>query len=66
MIATAIALTIDPLFLRHDLMIELSRLEMAIEDMRSNNTPSDEPALEPLKIRLECINEALKQLPDKY
>ncbi len=66
MIATAIALTIDPLFLRHDLMIELSRLEMAIEDIRSHSASTGEPAIEPLKIRLECINEALKQLPDKY
>lgn len=63
MIATAVALTIDPLFLRHDLMIELSRLEMTIENLRSGNL-KEQALIEPLKQRLSYLNDALKNLPD--
>jgi len=61
MLAAAVALTINPLFLRHDLMIELGRLEMAIEDVRSHHSANDH-ALTPLETKLARINEALTRL----
>ncbi len=60
MLATAAALTINPLFLRHDLMIELGRLEMAIEDVRSHS--ANDQALTPLETKMARINEALTRL----
>jgi len=60
--ATAAALTVNPLFLRHDLMIELGRLEMAIEDARSHPSANDQHALNPLETKLARINEALSRL----
>lgn len=62
MLATAAALTVNPLFLRHDLMIELGRLEMAIEDVRSHSSANDQHALNPLETKLARINEALSRL----
>lgn len=62
MLATAAALTVNPLFLRHDLMIELGRLEMAIEDVRSHPSANDQHSLTPLETKLARINEALSRL----
>ena len=62
MLATAAALTINPLFLRHDLMIELGRLEMAIEDVRSHHSANDHQTLTPLETKLARISEALTRL----
>lgn len=53
-------MSINPLFLRHDLMIELGRLEMAIEGARSEATES---SLDQLETRFAKINEALSRLP---
>jgi hypothetical protein len=36
--ANVTSLTVDPMFLRHDLLIELGRLEMAIGDIRSSDS----------------------------
>jgi hypothetical protein len=55
------SMSINPLFLRHDLMIELGRLEMAIDSARSETQP--EAALGPLETRFAKINEALSKLP---
>ncbi|MBA8887276.1 hypothetical protein FHW12_001490 [Dokdonella fugitiva] len=54
-------MSINPLFLRHDLMIELGRLEMAIEGARSE-APSN-TSLDQLETRFAKINEALSRLP---
>ena len=61
MLATAIALTVNPLFLRHDLMIELGRLEMAIEDVRSHSA-NEQQELNPLQTKLARVTEALNRL----
>ena len=61
MLATAIALTVNPLFLRHDLMIELGRLEMAIEDVRSHSA-NEHQELNPLEVKLARVTEALSRL----
>jgi hypothetical protein len=60
MLASAPTINVNPLFLAHDLMIEVSRLEMAIEDIRSHK-PANEalPLVSPLESRLARINEAL-------
>jgi len=57
-IATA---AFNPLFLRHDLMIELGRLEMAIDDARSHAAAND--TVGQLETRCARINEALAKLP---
>jgi hypothetical protein len=65
MLATAATLTLNPLFLRHDLMIEMGRLEMAIDYARSHSSPeaaNDQQALAPLESKLARINEALSRL----
>jgi hypothetical protein len=51
----------NPLFLRHDLMIELGRLEMAIDDARMHQAAND--TVGQLESRCARINEALAKLP---
>jgi hypothetical protein len=55
------SMSINPLFLRHDLMIELGRLEMAIDHARTDAQPQD--MLGQLETRFAKINEALSRLP---
>jgi hypothetical protein len=59
MLATASAITVNPMFLRHDLMIELGRLEMAIEDVRNQDSAND---VAPLESRIAHISNALSRL----
>ncbi|MEO5621965.1 MAG: hypothetical protein ABJB02_02840 [Dokdonella sp.] len=54
-------MSLNPLFLRHDLMIELGRLEMAIDYARGQTVADD--AVGQLQTRCAKINEALSQLP---
>ena len=62
MLATAAVMTLNPLFLRHDLMIEMSRLELAIEDARHHTSANDANAVAPLETKLAHITEALSRL----
>ena len=62
MLADAASLTLNPLFLRHDLMIEMGRLEMAIDYARGHDAANDQQALAPLENKLARINEALSRL----
>ena len=62
MLAAIDTLSLNPLFLRHDLLIELGRLEMAIEDARAHPSANDQSSLTPLRQRLERVNEALHRL----
>jgi hypothetical protein len=52
---------LNPLFVRHDLMIELGRLEMALDSVRSHGSAND--AVHQLESRCAKISEALSQLP---
>ena len=64
MIANAAAMNLNPLFLRHDLMIELGRLEMAMQDMRETiSMEQTPPQFQQLESRRARINEALSRLP---
>ena len=64
MISSAASMNLNPLFLRHDLMIELGRLEMAMQDMRSAAAMDQATAqLQQLESRRARINEALSRLP---
>ncbi|WP_423930345.1 hypothetical protein [Dokdonella sp.] len=57
-------MNLNPLFLRHDLMIELGRLEMAMQDMQGTSTIDQGTAqLKQLENRRARINEALSRLP---
>jgi len=62
MLANAAGLTLNPLFLRHDLMIEMGRLEMALDYARTHDAANDQRALAPLETKLARINEALKRI----
>jgi hypothetical protein len=57
----AASMSFNPLFLRHDLMIELGRLEMAIDNARHEKAAND--TLGQLESRCARINEALSKLP---
>ena len=54
--------TTNTTFLRHDLMIEMGRLEMAIDYARTHDAANDTQALAPLENKLARINEALSRL----
>ncbi len=57
-------ISLNPLFLRHDLMIELGRLEMAMQDMRGSSAVDQATSqLQQLESRRARINEALSRLP---
>ena len=55
------SVSFNPLFLRHDLMIELGRLEMAIDKARAQVAAND--TVGQLESRCAHINEALSKLP---
>lgn len=57
----ATVMNVNPLFLRHDLMIELGRLEMAIDSARSQEAANE--TVGQLVSRCARINEALSKLP---
>jgi len=59
---TRTSMTVNPLFLRHDLLIELGRLEMAIEDAREQASSNDRDMISPLETKKQRINEALVRL----
>jgi hypothetical protein len=58
---TSASMSINPLFLRHDLMIELGRLEMAIDQARTQPAAND--TVGQLESRCARISEALSKLP---
>jgi hypothetical protein len=60
MLANVTSLTVNPMFLRHDLLIELGRLETAIEIMRDQPPAND---LTMLESRRSVISHALQYLP---
>jgi hypothetical protein len=62
MLAAIDTLSLNPLFLRHDLLIELGRLEMAIESARTQAPANDHQQIAPLEQRLARVNEALSRL----
>lgn len=51
---------VNPLFLRQDLLIEMSRLELAIRDIREHRAANvATPLVAPLESRIARLNEAL-------
>ncbi|HQV49141.1 MAG TPA: hypothetical protein PLF10_07655 [Dokdonella sp.] len=64
MISSIATMSVNPLFLRHDLMIELGRLEMAMQDMRDTSALDLATSqIQQLETRRARINEALSRLP---
>ena len=55
------SMSFNPLFLRHDLMIELGRLELAIDSARTA-APATNATVGQLETRCARINEALSKL----
>lgn len=55
---------LDPLFLRHDLMIELGRVDMAITRMETGESQANASGqVSDLEARRAQLNEALSRLP---
>jgi len=61
--ANVTSLTVNPMFLHHDLLIELGRLEMAIGDIRSSVPPNDRPDLDVLESAQSTILQTLGRIP---
>lgn len=58
------AIRVNPLFVRHDLMIEMARLEMEIEDVREHKPEQDPQSnVVSLKKRLEKVAHVLSRIP---
>jgi hypothetical protein len=57
---------INPLFLRHDLMIELGRLEMAMEDACGRQGANDNSMIETLQTKHARVAAALSKLSEMH
>ena len=66
MLASLSSLTVNPMFLRHDLLIELGRVEIAISDIRNQlQAPANEHNdLVVLENRRATISQALDRITD--
>jgi hypothetical protein len=62
MLAADVDKTFQPLFLRHDLMIELGRLEKAIEEIRDTAPANDARQTASLEERYARISAVLDRL----
>jgi len=62
MLANVNSLTVNPMFLRHDLLIELGRLEIAIGDIRRQSPANDPPELSALETRHSTLSLALGRI----
>ena len=60
MFSDVTSVTVNPMFLRHDLMIELGRLETAIDSMRDHVSANSDLAV--LKSRRETLSDTLQRL----
>lgn len=56
------AVAVNPLFVRHDLMVEMARIEMQIEDMEEHNVTCADAEIIPLRQRMEKISHVLSQV----
>jgi hypothetical protein len=63
MFANVTSLTVDPMFLRLDLLIELGRLDIAIGDIRSNVATNDRADLLVLESAQSTIRKTLGRIP---
>lgn len=59
----AAASPLGPVFLRHDLMIELGRLEAIIEDARCSPATCKPGELSRIEAEFARLDEALRRLP---
>ena len=59
MLESATSMTVDPMFLRHDLLIELGRLELAIQNVSDHQPAND---LGDLQQRCTTIRQTLNQI----
>jgi len=59
MLASATSLTVDPMFLRHDLLIELGRLELAIHTAADRQPANDH---DDLQQRYATIRQTLSRI----
>lgn len=62
MLANLNSLTVNPMFLCHDLLIELGRLEIAIGDLRREPSANDHGDLTALQTRHSAISQALSHI----
>jgi hypothetical protein len=62
MFADVTSLTVNPMFLRHDLLIALGRLEAAIGDLRSQGAANEQGDLAALESRQAALRQTLTRL----
>jgi len=62
MLANLNSLTVNPMFLRHDLLIELGRLEVAISDIRRETSANDQGNLSTLETRRSTLSQTLDRI----
>ena len=62
MLADVTSVTVNPMFLRHDLLIALGRLETAIDAIRGHAPANDASDLATLEVRRSTINHTLERL----
>ena len=63
MLADVNSLTLNPMFLRHDLLIELGRLEIALGSARSGQPANDAGQIAALEQRHATISQTLSRFP---
>ena len=52
----------DPVHLRHDLMIEIGRIDMALDDVRRRGPANQPDVVQSLEMRRSSLNDALTRL----
>ena len=62
MLADINSLLVNPMFLRHDLLIELGRLEIALGNARLQQPASNQNALAALESRRATLEHTLERL----
>jgi hypothetical protein len=62
MLAKPESLPVNPLFLCHDLLIELGRVAIAIDDARRHDASNDHADVTSLECRRAALNETLSRL----
>lgn len=62
MLANLNSLTVNPMFLRHDLLIELGRLELAISDIRREPSANEQGSLSALESRYSTLSQTLGRI----
>jgi hypothetical protein len=62
MSAMPVTFLTDPAFLRHDLMVEIARIDMALDEVRTRDAANQPEMIQSLEKRRATLNDALTRL----